>query len=118
MTGRSSRNHRLLVFRITIVRHNYVNAAESERIIVEELFRTNNPVSVSFAQVLLSEQQIIHFVADTHMSIVDGSLGILPRRVMVESERLLEARRLMTEAGLGEELPENLVRPLDSSSFE
>ena len=83
---------------------------------MEELFRTNNPVSVSFAEALLSESEIVHFVADTHMSIVDGSLGILPRRVMVDGDRLLEARRLMTDAGLGEELPEKPVRPMNNDA--
>ncbi|EFL88837.1 DUF2007 domain-containing protein [Ahrensia sp. R2A130] len=80
---------------------------------MEELLRTNNPVSVSFAQSLLQEADIVHFVADEHMSIVDGSLGILPRRIMVDGEKLMQARRLMEEAGLGVELPAKLVRPVD-----
>ncbi len=79
---------------------------------MEELLRTNNAVTVSFAESLLTEQGIIHFVADQHMSIVDGSLGILPRRIMVESDRLHESRRLMRDAGLGDELPEKPVRPV------
>jgi len=79
---------------------------------MEELLRTNNAVTVSFAEALLTEQGIIHFVADQHMSIVDGSLGILPRRIMVESAELHEARRLMRDAGLGEELPEKPIRPV------
>ncbi|NKB51965.1 MAG: DUF2007 domain-containing protein [Rhizobiaceae bacterium] len=79
---------------------------------MEELLRTNNPVTVSFAEALLSEQGIIHFVADHHMSIVDGSLGILPRRIMVDGEKLFQARRLMRDAGLGDELPEKPVRPV------
>ena len=77
---------------------------------MEELLRTNNAVTVSFAEALLSEQGIIHFVADQHMSILDGSLGILPRRIMVDGEKLQQARRLMQDAGMGEELPEKPVR--------
>lgn len=80
---------------------------------MEELLRTNNLVTISFAEALLSEQGIIHFVADQHMSIVDGSLGILPRRIMVDGGKLIQARRLMQDAGLGAELPEKPVRPLD-----
>ena len=80
---------------------------------MEELLRTNNLVTISFAEALLSEQGIIHFVADQHMSIVDGSLGILPRRIMVDRGKLIQARRLMQDAGLGAELPEKPVRPLD-----
>ena len=72
--------------------------------------RTNNPVSLSFAESLLKEAGIVHFLADTHMSIVDGSLGILPQRIMVDGERLYQARTLMINAGLGAELPEKPVR--------
>lgn len=79
---------------------------------MEELLRTNNPVTISFAESLLSEQGIVHFVADTHMSIVEGGIGILPRRIMVDGDKILQARRLMQDAGLGNELPEKLIRPI------
>ncbi|MEE9313570.1 MAG: DUF2007 domain-containing protein [Rhizobiaceae bacterium] len=77
---------------------------------MEELFRTNNPVSISFAEALLSESGIGHFIADQHMSIMEGTLGIIPRRIMVEGEKLHQARKLMQDAGLGAELPERPVR--------
>lgn len=80
---------------------------------MEELLRTNNPVTLSFIQSLLDDEEIAHFVADQHMSILDGSLGILPRRVMVETEQLLRARKLMKQNGLGAELPEKLIRPVE-----
>lgn len=80
---------------------------------MEELLRTNNPVTVSFAESLLGEEGIVHFVADQHMSIVDGSLGILPRRIMVDGEKLHRARQLMRDAGLGNELPEKPIRDVD-----
>ncbi|MEE9375532.1 MAG: DUF2007 domain-containing protein, partial [Rhizobiaceae bacterium] len=73
----------------------------------------NNPVSISFAEALLNEQGIGHFIADQHMSIMEGSLGILPRRIMVEGEKLHQARKLMQDAGLGDELPKNLIREYD-----
>lgn len=79
---------------------------------MEELLRTNNPVTVSFVESLLTDEGIIHFVADQHMSILDGSLGILPRRVMVESDEIHNARRLMKDNGLEAELPEKLIRPV------
>jgi len=80
---------------------------------MEELMRTNNAVSISFASALLNEQGIVHFVADTNMSVLEGSIGIMPRRVMVDGDELLRARKLMEDAGLGHELPEKLVRELD-----
>lgn len=72
--------------------------------------RTNNPVSLNFAQSLLEDAGILHFVADQHMSIMEGSLGFLPRRIMVDGERLEQARQLMEDAGLGNELPLKPVR--------
>ncbi|MDD9909352.1 MAG: DUF2007 domain-containing protein [Ahrensia sp.] len=82
---------------------------------MEELMRTNNPVSLSFAESLLTDAGIVHFLADMHMSVVDGSLGILPRRIMVDGSRLMEARDLMRQAGLGAELPDKPVRDIDSA---
>ena len=75
---------------------------------MEELIRTNDPVVLSFAEALLRDAGIAAFVADTNMSILDGSLGILPRRLMGESERILEARRLLTDADM-----RNLVHVLE-----
>jgi hypothetical protein len=67
---------------------------------VEELFRTNNAVTLSFAVSLLRDAGIEPLVVDQHMSIVDGSLGILPRRVLVVSDDADQARRVLDEAGV------------------
>ena len=66
--------------------------------------RSNDVVAVSFAETLLREAGIASFVADQNMSILEGSVGILQRRLMVDAEREAEARRLLTDAGLGDEL--------------
>ncbi|MFD0915994.1 DUF2007 domain-containing protein [Pseudahrensia aquimaris] len=79
---------------------------------MEELLRTNNPVTISFVQSLLNDEGIMHFVADQHMSILEGSVGILAKRVMVGTDEIHNARRLLKENGLGDELPEKLVRPV------
>ncbi|MDO1581211.1 putative signal transducing protein [Rhizobium oryzicola] len=73
---------------------------------MEELIRTNNAVVLSFAESLLKDAGIHCIVADQAMSILEGSLGLLPRRLLAESERITEARRLLTDAGLGDELRE------------
>jgi hypothetical protein len=65
-----------------------------------ELFRSNDPVLLSFAGALMRDSGIGYFVADENMSIVEGSLGILPRRFMVEDEELETARRLIADAGI------------------
>jgi len=71
---------------------------------MELLMRTNNPVLISFVQSLLGEAGITFFVADQNMSVVEGSLGILPQRVMVASDELDQARRLLLDAGVGDEI--------------
>ena len=71
---------------------------------MEELFRTNNPVTLSFAEVLLRDAVIEVMVAEQHMSILDGSIGVLPRRLLVDSDRIDEARQIIRDAGLENEL--------------
>ena len=71
---------------------------------MEEILRTNDIVLISFVDALLKEAGIDHFVADQNMSVVEGSLGVLQRRVLVPRESLDEARRLLVEAGIGAEL--------------
>ncbi len=68
------------------------------------LIRTNDVVLISFVEALLREAGIAYFVADQNMSVLEGTLGILPRRVMVDSEQLDQARRILTDAGIGEEI--------------
>ncbi len=69
-----------------------------------ELVRTNDPVVISFIEALLRDAGIVHFIADQNMSIIEGSLGILAKRVMVDGERLDEAKRLLAEAGVAGEI--------------
>jgi hypothetical protein len=71
---------------------------------MEELLRTNDLVLISFAESLLGEAGIETWIADQNMSIVEGSLGILPRRLMVPADRIEAARKLLDEAGIGAEL--------------
>lgn len=66
--------------------------------------RSNDPVLLSFAKSLLEDARIHVMIADQGMSVLEGSLGILQRRLLVDSERSVEARKLLTDAGLGAEL--------------
>jgi Putative prokaryotic signal transducing protein len=50
---------------------------------MKELLRTTDPTVIAFATVLLEGEGIAAFPLDVHMSILDGSLGILPQRLMV-----------------------------------
>ena len=69
-----------------------------------ELLRTNDVVVISFVESLLRDAGIGCFVADQNMSVMDGSLGILPRRIMVDGARADEARQILTDAGMGNEM--------------
>lgn len=62
--------------------------------------RTNDLVAISFAEALLGEANIPHMVVDQNMSVMEGSLGVLPRRILVDRARLTEARALLADAGL------------------
>lgn len=69
-----------------------------------EILRTNDLVLLSRVESILSEAEIHGLIADRHMSAVEGSLGFLPRRVLVAAEDAHRARRLLIEAGLAGEL--------------
>jgi hypothetical protein len=71
---------------------------------VRELIRTNDVVLVSAVGALLDGAGIEHMVLDQNMSVLDGSLGVLPRRLVVPDDALAQARELLREAGLGHEL--------------
>ncbi|HKA82108.1 MAG TPA: DUF2007 domain-containing protein [Xanthobacteraceae bacterium] len=71
---------------------------------MRELVRTNDMVLVSAVEALLEGAGIQHVVLDGNMSVLEGSLGILPRRILVEDRSLEDARALLREAGLGHEL--------------
>ena len=62
------------------------------------ILKTTDPVILSFAADLLSQQGIESVVFDTHASIVEGSLGFLPRRLMVLDEDFDRAGQLLREA--------------------
>ena len=71
---------------------------------MKELFRTNNAVYLSFAQAVLKDAGIETLLFDAHMSVMDGSIGALPRRLMVVYDQQLErARRIMADAEPREE---------------
>jgi hypothetical protein len=63
-----------------------------------ELLRTNDLVRLSWAQALLAEAGIETLVLDQHTSLVEGSIGAIPRRLMVADQELDRARRLLEEA--------------------
>lgn len=67
---------------------------------MKELFRSNDPVTISFAEAILKAEGIEPLVMDQHMSVLEGSLGILPRRMMVADEDAPQALQLLRDAEL------------------
>ena len=66
---------------------------------MKEIFRTNNAVYLSFAQAVLKDAGIETLLFDAHMSVMDGSIGALPRRLMVvHDEQLERAQQILAEA--------------------
>jgi len=59
------------------------------------VFKTNDAVQLNFAQVLLADADIQTFVFDSEMSIMDGSMGFMPRRLMVPDEDFARAVALL-----------------------
>ena len=66
---------------------------------MKELLRTNNPVRLSWLQALLNDSGIESLVLDHHTSLVEGSIGAIPRRLMVSDRDFARARALLTTAG-------------------
>jgi hypothetical protein len=71
---------------------------------VIELLRSNDIVRLSWLSALLSEAGIEAFLLDTHTSVIEGSIGALPRRLMVRDDDAARARQVLADAG--EEFPD------------
>ncbi|MEO0680997.1 MAG: DUF2007 domain-containing protein [Pseudomonadota bacterium] len=69
-----------------------------------EILRTNDPTVVSFATALLRGEGIDCFVFDVHTSVLEGSIGVIPRRLMVAREDAFMARAVLKDNDLGHEL--------------
>jgi hypothetical protein len=67
---------------------------------MRELLRSTDPTIIAFATALLEGEDIEVFDLDVHMSILDGSLGILPRRLMVRDADLFMARSVLRDNGI------------------
>ena len=61
---------------------------------------TNDPVRLSFVAALLRDAGIEALLLDAQMAAVEGSLGAIPRRIVVAEEDGAQAHRVLREAGL------------------
>lgn len=66
---------------------------------MRELLRTNDAVLLSWLTALLRDSGIEASVLDAHTSVIEGSIGALPRRLVVDETDYEEARRLVEDSG-------------------
>jgi 7-keto-8-aminopelargonate synthetase-like enzyme len=66
-----------------------------------ELLRTNDAVLLSFVRALLEAERIQVFDLDQHASVMDGSMAMVQRRLMVDDKDERAARQLLKDADLG-----------------
>ena len=69
------------------------------------VLKTNNPVVLSYAVNVLEQAGIESVIFDTHASIMDGSMAMVPRRLMVSDENHARAEKLLRQA-VPEAMPE------------
>jgi hypothetical protein len=73
--------------------HRFVSTAY-----MKELLRTNDPVRLSWLQALLKDSGIDSLVLDHHTSLVEGSIGAIPRRLVVAERDYRRACALLAAA--------------------
>ena len=67
---------------------------------MEVILQTTDITQIPFVKMLLSSQGIQAFVVDSNMSVLEGSINILPIRVMVLSNDFVTARNILIENGI------------------
>lgn len=65
---------------------------------------TTNPVTLNFAEAVLKSENIPSFLLDQHQSMIDGSIGIIPRRLCVVDDDYEDAVKVLEQAELGHEI--------------
>ena len=71
---------------------------------MRELVRTNDAVLISAIEALLKGADINHMVVDQNMSVLEGSIGIFPRRILVADDQFDTARQMLEDAGFANEI--------------
>src|SRR5581483_3612145 len=75
---------------------------------MKELVRSNDPVFISWLMAALHDAGIHALLLDQHISAVEGSLGILPRRVLVPDDAF-DAAKAVLDAGPDAAVVEGIV---------
>ena len=67
---------------------------------MKELFSTNDITKFVYAETILNSNDIVSFTLDENISVLEGSIGILPRRLMVLENDYEQASELLEDFGL------------------
>ena len=67
---------------------------------MKELLSTNDITKFIYAQTILNSNDIVFFALDENISVLEGSIGILPRRLMVLENDFERASELLEDFGL------------------
>ena len=67
---------------------------------MKELLRTTDPTVMAYLSALLQGEGIDCFQMDVHMSVLEGSIGVLPRRLMVREADFAAASRVLRDTGI------------------
>jgi hypothetical protein len=64
---------------------------------MKEILRTTDPTIIAFATALLRGEDIEAFVLDVNMSVLEGGIGLFPRRLMVADAHKFRARAILND---------------------
>ncbi|MBL6856376.1 MAG: DUF2007 domain-containing protein [Rhodobacteraceae bacterium] len=68
---------------------------------MKEIIKTNDLATIAYIKLLLTNEGIEYFELDVHMSALEGSISILPRRIMVVDSVFERAREILTDNYIG-----------------
>jgi hypothetical protein len=69
---------------------------------MKDILRTTDPTTIAFCTALLRAEGIDCFVLDVHMSVLEGGIGVLPRRMVVADRDAFRARAILRDNGVGD----------------
>jgi len=72
---------------------------------MKEILRSTDPTVIAFSTALLRGEDIDSFVLDVHMSVLEGGIGLFPRRLVVADRDAFRARAILSDNDVDGLLP-------------
>ena len=67
---------------------------------MKQLIKTNDLVTSAHVKLLLKNESIDYYETDVHMSTLEGSINILPRRILVPESKIVKAEKILIDNGI------------------